>query len=264
MVGGHTRGGTPIRQDPYGRVQITVSMLDGRTGVVGTSSDEKLGALRHDIAEALGLVAADSQAREFPAFDMCHMPMACGCELCELRELGGEGRFAGAATKMLHDASLAGEVASGIILVVVCPEPEDCVSRRFKHDLVIPCAATARATDEIRVTTTLTLQSGGRFTLHRHYRQSLRSSCFEESQQASGRWWFRADEQDPDGGVILLTGEVVVFTETCDGSAKRELTKRGPFRTSFLRHHLVGRMPTPGKWTSEVVESESDFQPCSG
>eukprot|EP00929_Paragymnodinium_shiwhaense_P050379 TRINITY_DN25358_c0_g1_i2.p1 TRINITY_DN25358_c0_g1~~TRINITY_DN25358_c0_g1_i2.p1 ORF type:complete len:285 (+),score=32.99 TRINITY_DN25358_c0_g1_i2:55-855(+) len=245
--------------DPHRSLEIMVCMLNGHTGVVITVADEKMGRLRRKIGAALGL-RQDCRV-EPPVFEMYLLPSPRGGTRSDDKiDAGTQGKDAGydKMGKVLRDDSPAWEAADGIVLVILGVEPENCVSKRFRHELVVSCGTAARAMDKATVEILLDLRSGGRFSFQRHYHQSTGSASLDEMQYATGRWAFRADDKDQDGGVILLSGDVVITTKTLERGAARETTKKGPFSTSFLRRQLVGGRPTSrGKWTSEDLDDDS-------
>eukprot|EP00929_Paragymnodinium_shiwhaense_P085425 TRINITY_DN45833_c0_g1_i1.p1 TRINITY_DN45833_c0_g1~~TRINITY_DN45833_c0_g1_i1.p1 ORF type:complete len:266 (-),score=25.28 TRINITY_DN45833_c0_g1_i1:343-1065(-) len=231
----------PLEEDPERPVEIQFSTLDGTTAIVCTSGGVTMGALRQEIALALGLV--DDGAARPPPFLMTLIPTeGDSAEHVAAGDLRGGG--IDAAGKILSDASLAAEVADGAngVLVVVGVEPDDCRNKRFVYKYV--CAPDfGRERDEEIVT--LNLSAGGVFTYHRYF--YFESGSWHQSRQkATGQWFFC---EDGEGGTILLTGEA---EESIKRNRMKDTITRKNFSSSYRRKELLGEVPASrGRWSSE-------------
>eukprot|EP00928_Gymnodinium_smaydae_P044829 TRINITY_DN2991_c0_g2_i1.p1 TRINITY_DN2991_c0_g2~~TRINITY_DN2991_c0_g2_i1.p1 ORF type:complete len:265 (+),score=31.36 TRINITY_DN2991_c0_g2_i1:83-796(+) len=230
--------------DPDRQMDIAFSLLDGTTAVVSTSTAVTLGALRKEVAVALGLIG-DSAALP-PPFLMTLV--TAENDSADHATAVGQLLDIDSGT-VLHDGSFASEAADGTILVVLTPEPEDCRNKRFMYRYF---RGRHCGQEEDEETVTLDLNAGGVFAYQRydHSHDAESSYWYDRWQKATGQWVFRGDSNEDDAGMIILTGEV---EESVRQRGKKDSTSRKKFRTSFQRKELLGKASSRGKWTSEQL-----------
>eukprot|EP00929_Paragymnodinium_shiwhaense_P041413 TRINITY_DN21504_c0_g1_i1.p1 TRINITY_DN21504_c0_g1~~TRINITY_DN21504_c0_g1_i1.p1 ORF type:complete len:265 (-),score=36.00 TRINITY_DN21504_c0_g1_i1:264-1058(-) len=239
-------GMLPLDEDSDRPMNIPFSTLDGTTAVVGTRSGVTMGALRQEVAVALGLIE-DSSALP-PPFLMTLIPAeADSAEHAVSGDLMGGGIEAG---KMLSDGSFASEAEGGAVLVAVTVEPADCRNKRFVYQYL---RGRRCGMEEDEESVTLDLRAGGVFVYQRHD-HSHDAECgymYDRWQKGTGQWSFRDDGEGEDAGLILLTGKV---EETVKQNRKKDSITWQDFRSSYRRKELLGKVrPSRGKWTSEQL-----------